>query len=203
MTHMVYEDYRKAALKHLKTCEFMIESLGNLDDDDTLDNLSKEERKDYILRDIYYLCGYVIEGIVNYCIYKKIAIYRQNPNRDVKDLCNENITNSSIKLGFFKKFYNPRGIDIIHTHFISSHRYDKNIDILKRLLPLNRIPVISRRRDRNDKMSIMFYDWKVEMRYQTNDTTFANHTNLNYDEEDITDFFIFIKEEIYNNLPLL
>ena len=194
---MIYEDYRKAALKHLKTCEFMIDNLKNIDTNDTLDNLSKIERKNYILRDIYYLCGYIIEGVVNYCIYKNINTYRQNPNGDVNNL-NENISSINSRVSFFGRRNNPR------LYIISSHQYAKNIEVLKHMFSqrFNRIPIINQRRNSQDKISVMFYDWNVNMRYQTDNTNFTT-TNLSYDENDIIDYFIFVRDDIYIKLPLL
>ncbi|WPV69206.1 hypothetical protein [Chitinophaga sp. LS1] len=85
MSHMIYEDYRKSALKHLKTCEFMLENLDKIPAVDNLDGLSKEEWKNHVLRNIFYLTGYAAEGIINYCIYKLAYGIRGN-NLDIERL---------------------------------------------------------------------------------------------------------------------
>ncbi|NJL14788.1 MAG: hypothetical protein HC913_18500 [Microscillaceae bacterium] len=121
---MVYEDYRKAALKHLKTCEYMIDNLGKISNDDTLDGLAKQERKEHILREIYYLLGYVLEGVVCYCIYKKVSTYQSNPNKNIYDLDDDvssvatSIPNAHI--AFHKKNSTPSKTYI---YFLSTHKY--------------------------------------------------------------------------------
>lgn len=59
---MVYEDYYKVASKHLRTCEYM---------KDHLNTVTNPQKRDAILRNIYYLSGYIIEGVINYLIYKQ------------------------------------------------------------------------------------------------------------------------------------
>lgn len=127
MSHMIYEDYRKSALKHLKTCEFMIDNLHNIVDNDSLDELTKSEWESHILRNIYYLCGYVIEGVVNYSIYKKL---RFSTALDVKTLAEHNLRriDSSFRYNTgvcFNRF--QQGNAGVWYYSIHDHNYVKNI----------------------------------------------------------------------------
>lgn len=200
MSHMVYEDYRKSALKHLKTCEYMLENLHHVPDSDLLDGLTRDEWKNHILRNIYYLCGYAIEGIVNYCIYKQL---RFSSTSDVKTLQNDNLRSLSSSFRrntgiCFNRF--QQGSSGIWYYTIHNHNYIKNIEILKTTISnFNTIAIVSRPKDPLLKTSLLYYDWDVEMRYQTDSPILA----LTYDEEDILNFFIFVKEEIYSKLPTL
>lgn len=131
--YMVYDDYRKSALKHLKTCEYMIENLHTITENDTLDRLTKEERKNHILRDIYYLLGYVIEGVVNYCIYKSLNYNNAN---DVENLAIHDLSGYFNNQYFRRNTgvcfnYHRQGSNVGFYYSINNHNYAKNIEILK------------------------------------------------------------------------
>ena len=54
-----YEDYKRVAEKHYKTCLFLKSQLNNIDN---------EEKKEAIIFDLFYLSGYVIECLLKYYI---------------------------------------------------------------------------------------------------------------------------------------
>ena len=56
---MEYKQYKISASKHLQTCEYMIANLSH-------EKLTKIQ----VLRNIYYLCGYTFEGLINFWIFK-------------------------------------------------------------------------------------------------------------------------------------
>ena len=209
MAHMIYEDYRKSALKHLKTCEFMIDNLQNIIDNDTIDGLSIAESKSHILRNIYYLCGYAIEGVVNYCVYKNVTAFQSNRNKDINEL-DEDVSSIAGQyrgknIGLCFRFPNTKPLGLSYKYVIGNHQYAENIEFLKFIFPtaFNNIKVINRPKDATNKLSVMFYDWKVNMRYQTDVTNFNPNPRLVYNEDEILDFFIFVRDDIYSKLPLL
>lgn len=203
MSHMIYEDYRKSALKHLKTCEYMIDNLNTIAEDDKLDGLTKSEWKDHILRNIYYLCGYVIEGIVNYCIYKKL---RFSNTANIKTFEEHNLRSFSssflLDTGVcFNRF--QQGRKGIYYYSIHDHNFAKNMDVLKRIIPnIRTVDIVNNPKDMTNKSSILYYDWTVERRYQTDNTHFCP-TIININEEEILNFFIFVREEIYIKMSIL
>ncbi len=55
-----FNEYRKAADRHIDTCEFMLENVGKL---------NSNKRKEDILFDIYYLSGSIIECTLKYVFF--------------------------------------------------------------------------------------------------------------------------------------
>lgn len=211
---MVYEDYRKAALKHLKTCEFMIENIHRVPQSDILHNqVSIAEWENNIIRNIFYLCGYVIEATVNYSIYKiNYGISRLSD--DVIDL-NE-YAGWTIPHGRFRRrcgicFRLPDTqymlLNCRYEYFIGSHDYGKNIEYLrlKRNSPRLQALFPQRGNVNGNKNAQLFYLWKVNQRYQTDatnsqPTTITNSISITPSE--ITEYFFFT-ERIYSELPSL
>lgn len=210
MSHMVYEDYRKSALKHLKTCEYMIENLHRINENDMLDGLTKSEWKSHVLRNIYYLCGYAIEGVLNYCIYK-IAFTSGRSGNDIRNL-NEytgwytydnygNRRNCAIS---FRIRPNPRLSNSKYEYQIATHDYCSNQEYIVKKVGPSASSIFPRRSTRNaNKIAELYYSWQVSMRYQTDSTHFNPPPTLIFNEEDIINYFIFVKEEIYSKLPAI
>lgn len=78
---MKYKDYKKAARKHMNTCEVLEDRLKQISN-------NTELRKSLILN-AYYLSGYVIECIVKYGIYDRIGF---DKDKDITTLNNGKLT---------------------------------------------------------------------------------------------------------------
>lgn len=210
MSHMVYEDYRKSALKHLKTCEYMIENLYRIGENDILDGLSKSEWKSHILRNIYYLCGYAIEGVINYCIYK-IAFTSKRSGDNIENLNDYTGWNTYAYQGKKRKCAicfskRPKTIlaDSIYKYNIASHNYSLNQEYIVKKIGSRANSILPIRSSRSkNKIAELYYSWQVRFRYQTDTTNFSPPPALVFNEEDIINFFIFVKEEIYSKLPAI
>ena len=72
---MTFSEFKRAAKKHLKICECLIENC----------NLSDWQIKE----GIYYLSGYVVEMMLKYRIYKRINFKH---NEDIKNLNRKDIS---------------------------------------------------------------------------------------------------------------
>lgn len=199
---MVYEDYYKVALKHLRTCEYM---------KDYLNFVVNIQKRDAILRNIYYLSGYIIEGVVNFLIYK--TINRNQPNRPVAPLF-ENISRIQkwVCYNYPNASHRRNNPSLPEQHLflrITSHKFQANKEII--LFKLNTI----QRTDfqyidiftenphvRRTNLYQLFKNWSHnDIRYQTNSTTHQN-PDIRYNEQDILEFFEFAKET-YRILPTL
>ena len=64
---MRYIEFFHAAKRHLKTCEMLKEDIEN----------NRGEEK-YLLQNLYYLGGYVVECAYKYAIYKHIGFPENN-----------------------------------------------------------------------------------------------------------------------------
>ena len=207
MPYMTYEDYRKTSLKHLKTCEYMIQNLHNISDNDSLDGLTKSQWKGHILRNIYYLCGYAIEGIVNYCIYKKVGYPIADNIESLKiDKLREHGTNFNFPLNRGLCFnWNKQGDKDVFYYSINNHNFQKNIKFLSFIEPskFNHLQVVNNPRNPSIKNSVLFYDWNVKIRYQSEETNYQPDPKLELIEDEILDYFIFVRDELYSKLPTL
>lgn len=190
-SHMIYEDYREVALKHLRTCEYM---------KDYLQNVTNVKKKNAILRNIYYLSGYILEGVLNFLIYKTIK--NNQPRQNVEPLF-INRLNKWICYNFPNNFQRRQYVNLpeyFHLR-ITSHKFQDNKEII--LDKLNTIqntdfPYIDYLLDRPNIRSTSLYksfkNWSHNtIRYQTMDTNFEN-LNIAYNENDILDFLKFAKE---------
>jgi hypothetical protein len=174
----------EAALKQLKTCRRLEISFSSI-----TSNLEKNA----ILRSIYYLSGYVIEGVVNYSLYKACSF---PIDEDVKKL-NTNFWTGK-KIAFYKndlRGYNGQ------KYFIQSHDFMKNIDVLRVKLPskFSSIPVLSDP-TQNPKLFRLLSHWNVAIRYHTKNTTFQPFSFEYFSEKEIMDF-LDLSENIYKKLP--
>ncbi|MFN8254893.1 MAG: hypothetical protein U0W24_04340 [Bacteroidales bacterium] len=181
---MIYDDYKKAALKQLKTCRRL---------ESTFRNITSSYERDAVLRSIYYLSGYIIEGIVNYSLYK-VCTFPQNEN--VKKLNHSFGTGK--KIAFFWRDLNGY---IGQKYVIQNHDFMKNVDVLKVKLPskFSTIPVLS---DGNQNLCLnnLLNNWNVHIRYHAKNTIFQPFSFETYSEIEIFDF-LNLAEEIYIRLP--
>jgi hypothetical protein len=197
---MIYEDYLKVALKHLRTCEYL---------KDNLSRVNHIEKKDAILRNLYYLCGYVLEGIINYGIYK--TYYNSTPNQPVKPVFYQIPTTNNWLCYNFPNDREKRNNPILAsvrnwTYRIAGHEYMKNKEFIRN--KLNAIPpssfshinILRSPTHSNSMLARLFHSWDVEVRYQANNS--STNSSINYNETDIVAFFEFVKET-YRVLPTL
>lgn len=197
---MVYEDYLDVALKHLKTCEIF---------KDNLNNVNNKKTKDYIIRNLYYLSGYILEGVINYCIYREIK--RRNPSqtvdplfeysKDAKGHICYNYPNAK------QKAADPQLGYIRWEYRITSHLFSKNKNVISKKLnaikPANfrYINIIINKKNERDPVSLLFYEWNVNtVRYQTSSTHFQTFNNNLLTEQNVFNFFEFARET-YKILP--
>jgi hypothetical protein len=72
---MKVDDYKWCAQKHLKACSRMLEHYKN---SLSLDNSAPEQEKKEFLLEIYYLLGYVIEGLAVYIVHSMPYCFTNN-----------------------------------------------------------------------------------------------------------------------------
>lgn len=77
---MKYSEYLNCAIKHASSCSYLFGLYRN--------NPSNTVQEDVFL-DLYYLLGYVFEGVTIYSAYK---IYNWPPNQDIQYYCNTSFT---------------------------------------------------------------------------------------------------------------
>jgi hypothetical protein len=161
------------------------------------------------LRNIYYLCGYAIEGVINYCIYK-IAFASGRSSSDIENLdeyTGWNIRddyNRSRKCAICFRLPYSKLANSWYAYRISSHDYCSNQEYIVNKIGPRAASIFPSRSPRNaNKIADLYYSWKVNMRYQTDTTHFNPPPALIFNEEDIINYFIFVKEEIYSKLPAI
>jgi hypothetical protein len=129
---LLYKEFRDAAKRHLETCQFMLGNLG------TLKNKPSER---YILINIYYLGGYVIECIVKYAIY---ALAGYSRDRDIKEL-------------------NRAEHGLSYEEDITHHNFRSLID--KHLSKTIKVKETSLLQDRKNDVTKLCHEWGPEVRY--------------------------------------
>jgi len=201
---MIYNQYKDASLKHLQACKTALHGLSFYHNKSSAIPTTPQLNKDSLLLDIFYLTGYTLECIVNYAIYKKIGF---NNTSDVKQMYN-----FSNKIAFFRRPNYPQtnnrvqlnGHDFLPSYWIEQHKFNKNIQLLDKLLPGNNIPLINQSVPISLTIQKMILEtvsrvrnnnyWKPELRYEP-----ANWILGKYTEQDIKDL-VKLSEKIYIEL---
>lgn len=65
---MLYYEYRRAAERHLSTCQHLLNSTTD-----------RNPNCDHIFQDVYYLSGYIIETLLSYAFFRSINWSKKQP----------------------------------------------------------------------------------------------------------------------------
>lgn len=136
---MIYEEFLRAAGKHLKTCIVIKESLNSLDMADT----TNDSQIKLLTLNLYYIAGYVIECSIKYGIYVCIGYEKE---KCVKQLNTPEVA------------YNKQ---------INKHRYDRYEDILKSRYP--GIILVDNKNNIPQPIKNLYSNWDADIRYCCND----------------------------------
>jgi hypothetical protein len=190
-----YVDYKTAALRHLMTCEYLVECI-RLPDNASHKPLSLTYREK-LLKNIYYLSGYTIESIVNFAIYECINQTKPTINKiiTVNQLCEP-----TYKLIFsMDRSKTPRHNSdrTFYQYIIAYHKFRENYKVLAIIANSNpnfdQIPVVGGKvypSNWSNFLRNMFNSWEAQIRYKS---------NVNYTEDEIIEFFN-LSKEIYTGI---
>lgn len=204
---MLYTQYKEASLKHLQACKTAVHGLKFYHGRSAItSNLAKPNR-DALLLNIFYLCGYTLECIINYAICKKISW----TSRSVKEMYD--VTKN---VAFYKEPYDPpygrgkarvrltSGRDFIPSYYFAQHKFNINVQLLHILLPGNVVPLVNSSIPVAANLQRMIFDpfngsrnnhcWKPDIRYLP-----ASWFASNYTEQDVLDL-VELTEQVYIHL---
>lgn len=197
---MIYSDYEKASLKHLKACQTMVFALLNHSA-----SISPKD-KSYLLMNIFYLSGYTLECIINYALFKEV--YRRN--RWSEKECvktgfhKKGVVDNSLSFAFWQKqtpkldrgqpVINPKtGKKLMinkYNHCIQYHDFWNNVTLLDNLLSGNCIPLIGNKKAVPKNVLSIIPTWGAASRYDT---------HVTYKESDIFDL-VDLTEKVYQGI---
>jgi hypothetical protein len=170
---MQYQQYKTTALKHLQTCEYMIANLS-----------SERLNKLKVLRNVYYLCGYTFEGLINFWIFEllkrdghefKKIYYDRTVHRRVTE---ESVKYLDFSLGSGKRiFYSKYKVrDEGSEYWLEQHKFQRNLDVFQYLADGDMLSIVPLIGDKSNepypKMLSLFDSWDVKVRYQNHPTVF-------------------------------
>ncbi|GGD76091.1 hypothetical protein GCM10011514_45060 [Emticicia aquatilis] len=185
---MLYTEYKLAAEKHIKTCLGIAQAIDKLN---ALDNsaLLVSSNKQATLHNMFYMCGYVLESISTYSVYKH---YGWRPNRNVKttDHHFSSICNFS--------FYPSDG----YPYYVHEHKFQTNqFEVLKVPFGNTGVPLIDNSVSVDIDIQILFNIWKPEIRYHEANRNYPYllNSHINFNETNILKFINFTNQ-IYNSL---
>lgn len=157
---MRYNEYLNCAKKHLKGCYSLLQSYKAGQNEDR-----------HVWLELYYLSGYIIEGIVVYSAYK---LNNWPANDDIKRKYNEKFTKLTNLDFYYIRTYKKNGKEIIPSYFqnrpsgalsVQGHRFQ---DIVKSLLRPNpsfqNTPYLGDGQIATDVESLID-EWKPDIRY--------------------------------------
>lgn len=132
---MDHREYRNAAARHLTTCKRLLDDLS----------AQKQENKQQILLNIYYLSGYIIETSLSFAFFSHIG--HKGHVEQCEHYANGFKTHDfNAKVRFISKFNG----DLSSLPFISIKHTDKNLQHL-------------------------YNSWSTDYRYSYNDKVASNH----------------------------
>ena len=198
---MIYSDYQKASLKHLKACKTMVFALGNHSA-----SISPKD-KSYLLMNIFYLSGYTLECIINYALFKEV--YRRNrwPEKEcVKNGFShkKGVVDNTLSFAFWqdktpklergKEVINPKtgkpSMTNKYNHCIQYHDFWNNVTLLDNLLSGNCIPLIGNKKAVPPNVLRIIPTWGTASRYDT---------HVIYKESDIFNL-VDLTEKVYQGI---
>lgn len=157
---MRYFEYLCCAEKHLKACQQLLQSYQQM---------TKDEH--HVWLELYYLSGYIIEGIVVYSAYK---LNNWNPMDDIQRRYNKSFSQRT-NLDFFRKRSKIiNGVERIDSFFqnrphgalsVEGHRFQEIVKSLLKPNPsFNDVPYIGNGEIDSD-VERLIDEWKPEVRY--------------------------------------
>lgn len=172
---MTYDEYLLCAEKHLRGC---ISLLGSYRQNPTEDT--------NVWLELYYLSGYIIEGITIYSAYK---LNNWTPTDDIQRKYNLNFTQQTNLDFFYVRSYKRNGVEIIPSYFqnrpqgalsVQGHRFQQIVkNLLKQNPSFNNVPYIGHGNIDSD-IENLIDNWGPEVRYQYQNGL-SPIPNLNYD----------------------
>lgn len=155
----LFPNYYRMASKRLSSCKHLI-------------GTSNCPPK-YVLHDIYYLSGYILEGFCIYCIYK---LYGWDENTAIDDY--QGMTPQELNNFFSRthlRFSNVKRSGQIYS--IQGHNFQHYVDLLKYRPEFQTLPFFSTI-DLDNDIKNLVDKWKPEVRYSY-DSISLSVNNLN------------------------
>lgn len=199
---MIYSNYEKASLKHLKACQTMVFTLLHHSA-----SISPKD-KSYLLMNIFYLSGYTLECIINYALFKEV--YRRNRWSDKECVKKgfshrKGVVDKSLSFAF-RQEKTPKldhlGKPVInqktgkscmidkYDYCIQYHDFWNNVTLLDNLLSGNSIPLIGNKKVVPQNVLRIIPTWGSARRYDT---------HVIYKESDIFDL-VDLTEKVYQGI---
>ncbi len=147
---MKYIEYRKSSIRHLKTCQKIIDC-------------AEKENIDLptsIIQNLYYLSGYIFECIINYAIFDYIGF---NKNSCVDELNSKNEN--------FEKFKTYKVVHNIQKkskgfRTMQRHNFQDTINFfIEQNIDSSNVPFIGK--EVPSRMKNLFINWDISVRYET------------------------------------
>lgn len=155
VVNMKYKEYLSCAEKHLRGCSSLLMSYKP---DSTHDR--------HVWLELYYLSGYIVEGITVYSAYK---LNGWPSNDDIKRCYNESFTHQTGLDFYYKRTDGERSVfpnRNIRSLSVQGHRFQ---DIAKNLLKINPsfndVPYIGMG-DIDPDIEYLIDNWRPEIRYK-------------------------------------
>ena len=134
---MVYKDFLNAARKHEYTCQVLLDRL------ETIDETKEKEFFRFLLLNLYYLTGYIIECSVKYGIYSLITYSK---DKDIKKLNQDGLT---------------------YTDYIKHHKFERYTEYLDQRIGIV-LPLIRDKKQIDKEVLKLYQNWDAIIRYSCN-----------------------------------
>lgn len=152
---MKYYDYLLCAEKHLKGCSSLLYSYKP----DSIHDL-------HVWLELYYLSGYIVEGITVYSAYKLNGWPKDD---DIQRCCHESFTNVTGLDFFYNRTEGNRSVfkgRDAHSLSVQGHRFQEIVKNLLKINPsFNEVPYIGMGNIDPD-IELLIDNWRPEIRYK-------------------------------------
>jgi len=187
---MKYKEYLQSAKKHLNGCKALYDSYN-----------PKKTIEDDALLELYYLSGYILEGVVVYAAYKH---YEWEEDDDIRRCCNEKFTEET-GLDFYGngQRYDNNGNPVKFSRYVEYNVQHHNFQkIVKGLLYPEHlgVPYLDDTVEIDEDVKTLIDMWQTQDRYRYKKQYICqNHLHIDLNE-DLVGCLIDTCEKIVNDI---
>lgn len=179
MAIIYYPDYKEASERHLETCLKIREILETQYQSKIVLSTRESIEQNFLLSNLYYLSGYIIECIYNYAIFKNISYPNNIDVNDLKYNRSGPRHNAPCNVAFRHNEHTPNRAFIIAG--ARGHKLFGHMDFFQNssYLPhagASSIPLLDGH-SLNRPCNLLFQSWDVYSRYKIDSSLSLNFTN--------------------------
>lgn len=171
---LLYPNYFYMAEQHLKACKEMLKSCS-------------DETPFYVYHDIYYLCGYILEGFVIYSIFK---LYNYEVTQQIDESWKDKVFTRQTNLQYYRDKHS------YSRYYISGHKFQEYVNLLHCQSIFKDIEFFGPTEISDSDVQKLVDGWNPKIRYDFSSLSYCTYDSV----KKLLDFCHKAYRRIYNQL---